>query len=149
MQIILTKDVADLGGAGQTVNVKPGYGANFLIPRGLAVLATVRNQREMAHQRRKIEATVVREKQKAAELSKKISGISVTLTRIVAADEKDKIFGSVTAQDIADALRHEGFVLDKRQIVLETPLKSLGVYEVAIKLHRDVTSSVKVWVVAD
>ena len=149
MQVILTKDVADLGGAGQTVNVKPGYGANFLIPRGLAVLATVRNQRQMSHERRRIEASVVREKQKAAELAKKISGISVTLTRIVAADEKDKIFGSVTAQDIADALRNEGYALDKRQIVLDQAFKSLGVYEVQVKLHRDVSATVKVWVVAD
>lgn len=149
MQVILTKDLGDLGQAGETVTVRPGYGANFLIPRGLAVLATVNNQRQVAHERRKIEAAVVREKAKAAEFAKKLSGISVTLTRIVAADEKDKIFGSVTAQDVADALRNEGHNIDKKMIVLDTPLKSLGVYEVAVKLHRDVSATVKVWVVAD
>ncbi len=149
MQVILTKDLGDLGHAGETVSVKPGYGANFLIPRGLAVLATVNNQRQVAHERRKIEAAVAREKTKAAEFAKKLSGISVTLTRIVAADEKDKIFGSVTAQDVADALRNEGHNIDKKMIVLDTPLKSLGVYEVAVKLHRDVSATVKVWVVAD
>jgi len=149
MQVILTKDIAELGHAGETVAVRPGYGANFLIPRGLAVLATVNSQRQVAHERRKIEAAVAREKTKAAEFAKKLSGLSVTLTRIVAADEKDKIFGSVTAQDVADALRNEGHSIDKKMIVLDTPLKSLGVYEVPVKLHRDVTATVKVWVVAD
>lgn len=149
MHVILTKDVADLGHAGETVKVRPGYGSNFLIPRGMAVLATAGNQRQMDHEKRRIEAAVAREKAKAQEFAKKLSGMSVTLTRIVAADEKDKIFGSVTAQDVADALRNEGYAIDKRQIVLETALKSLGVYEVPVKLHRDVTAIVKVWVVAD
>lgn len=149
MQVILTKEVPDLGHAGQLVNVRPGYGANFLIPRGFAVLATVRNQRQMAHERHRIEASVAREKARAAEVAKKVSGVSVTLTRLVATDEKDKIFGSVTAQDIADALRNEGFQIDRRMITLDTPLKSLGVYEIPVKLHRDVTANVKVWVVAD
>lgn len=149
MQVILTKDVSDLGHAGDTVTVRPGFGANFLIPRGLAVLATANNQRQVAHERRRIEAAVAREKAKAQEFAKKLSGMSVTLTRIVAADEKDKIFGSVTAQDVADALRNEGHAIDKRMVVLDTPLKSLGVYEVPVKLHRDVTAIVKVWVVAD
>jgi len=149
MQVILTKEVPDLGHAGQVVTVRPGYGANYLIPRGMAVLATVRNQRQMAHERHRIEATVAREKARAAELAKKVSGVSVTLTRLVATDEKDKIFGSVTAQDIADALKNEGYTIDRRAIHLDHPLKSLGVYEIPVKLHRDVTANVKVWVVAD
>jgi len=149
MQVILTKDVPELGNAGQTVQVKNGYGANYLIPRGFAVLATLRNQHEMEHQRRRIEAQIAKEKQKAQELAKKLGGVSVTLTRLVAADEKDKIFGSVTTQDIADALKNEGYAIDRRNIVLDNALKSLGVYEVPVKLHRDVTANVKVWVVAD
>ncbi len=149
MQVILTKEVPDLGHAGQLVTVRPGYGANYLIPRGLAVLATVRNQRQMAHERHRIEAAVAREKARAAELAKKVSGVSVTLTRLVATDEKDKIFGSVTAQDIADALKNEGYTIDRRAIHLDHPLKSLGVYEIPVRLHRDVTANVKVWVVAD
>lgn len=149
MQIILTKDVPDLGQAGQMVAVRNGYGANYLIPRGMAVLATIRNQREMDHHKRRIETQIAKEKQKAEQLAKKLGGVSVTLTRIVAADEKDKIFGSVTTQDIADALKNEGYAIDRRAIVLEHPLKSLGVYEVPVKLHRDVTAQVKVWVVAD
>lgn len=149
MQVILTKEVPYLGHAGETVTVRPGYGANFLIPRGLAVLATVRNQRQMAHERRRIEAQIVRERAAAQETAKKLNGVSVTLTRLVATDEKDKIFGSVTAQDVADALRNEGFVVDKRAVQLEAPLKALGVYEIPVKLHREVEAHVKVWVVAD
>jgi large subunit ribosomal protein L9 len=149
MHVILTKDVPDLGHAGETVKVRPGYGSNFLIPRGVAVLATPNNQRQMDHERRRIEAAVVREKAKAQEVAKKLSGLSVTLTRIVATDEKDKIFGSVTTQDVADALRNEGYAIDKRAVELEHPLKSLGVYEVPVRLHRDVVANVKVWVVAD
>jgi large subunit ribosomal protein L9 len=149
MQVILTKEVPYLGHAGETVTVRPGYGANFLIPRGLAVLATVRNQRQMAHERRRIEAQIVRERAAAQETAKKLNGVSVTLTRLVATDEKDKIFGSVTAQDVADALRNEGFVVDKRAVHLEAPLKALGVYEIPVKLHREVEAHVKVWVVAD
>lgn len=149
MLVILTKDIADLGQAGEAITVKAGYGANYLIPRGLAVLATAGNQRQVAHERRRIEAAIVRERAKAQELAKKLSGVSVTLTRIVAADEKDKIHGSVTAQDIAEALVGEGYKLDKRAIILEAPLKALGVYEIAVKLHREVEATVKVWVVAD
>lgn len=149
MQVILTKEVHDLGQAGETVKVRPGFGANFLIPRGLAVLATGRNQRQIAHEQRRIEAQVVRERAAAQEIAKKLGGVSVTLTRLVATDEKDKIFGSVTAGDIADALRNEGYAVDKRAVHLEAPIKALGVYEVPVKLHREVEARVKVWVVAD
>jgi large subunit ribosomal protein L9 len=149
MQVILTKEVHDLGQAGETVKVRPGFGANFLIPRGLAVLATGRNQRQIAHEQRRIEAQVVRERAAAQEIAKKLGGVSVTLTRLVATDEKDKIFGSVTAGDIADALRNEGYTVDKRAVQLEAPIKALGVYEVSVKLHREVEARVKVWVVAD
>ena len=149
MDVILTKEVPDLGHAGQVVKVRPGYGSNYLIPRGLAVLATKGNQAQVAHERHRIEAAVAREKSRAEQVAKKLSGMSVTLTRIVATDEKDKIFGSVTAQDIADALKHEGYAIDKRMITLDNPLKSLGVYEVPVRLHRDVAANVKGWVVAD
>lgn len=149
MEIILTTEVPDLGSAGEVVTVRPGYGANYLIPRGMAVLATTRNKRKMAHDRHRIEAAVAREKAEAQEIAHKVSGMSVTLTRLVATDEKDKIFGSVTSQDIAEALKAEGFDVDKRMITLEAPLKSLGVYEIPVKLHRDVSTAVKVWVVAD
>jgi len=149
MQVILTKEVDDLGQAGETVKVRPGFGANFLIPRGLAVLATGRNARQIQHEQRRIEALVVRARAAAQDVAKKLNGVSITLTRLVATDEKDKIFGSVTAQDIADALKNEGYSVDKRAVQLEAPLKALGVYDVPVKLHREVEARVKVWVVAD
>ncbi|MFT7583065.1 MAG: large subunit ribosomal protein L9 [Myxococcota bacterium] len=147
MQIILTRDMPTLGHAGELVEVKSGYGGNFLIPQGMAVLATTRNKAQMAHERRRIEALVARERSKAADMAKRLSGVSVTLTRLVGED--DKIFGSVTTGDIANALADEGIRVDRRQIILETALKSLGVYEVGVRLHREVDAQIKVWVVAD
>lgn len=147
MQVILTQDVRDLGHAGQMVVVKRGYGANFLIPQGIAVLATSRNRSRMEHEQRRIEAQIARERSKAQDLAKRLTGMSVTLTRLVGED--DKIFGSVTTKDITDALNDEGVKIDRRQVELEAPLRSLGVYEVPVRLHREVTAIIKVWVVAD
>jgi large subunit ribosomal protein L9 len=147
MQVILKQDVPDLGEAGTLLEVKSGFGANYLIPQGLAVLATRRNKSQLDHERRSIEAAVVRHKRTASDLATRLSGLSVTLTRLVGED--DKIFGSVTSKDIADALADDGVVIDRRHILLDGPLKALGVYEVDIKLHRDVKAQIKVWVVAD
>lgn len=147
MQVILTTDVVDLGTAGDIVEVRPGYGANYLIPQGMAVLATTRSRRRMEHQRRQIEAKIARERAKAKDLAGRLDGLSVTLTRLVG--EGDKIFGSVTTRDIAEALDAEGIDVDSRQVDLSSPLKALGVYEVGVRLHRDVTAQIKVWVVAD
>lgn len=147
MQVILTQDVHEVGHAGQLVAVKNGFGANHLIPKGLAVLATPRNRSRMEHEQRRIEALIARERASAQEMAKKLSGLSVTLTRLVGDD--DKIFGSVTNKDVADALADEGVKIDRRQILLDAPLKSLGVYEVEVRLHREVNAQIKVWVVAD
>lgn len=147
MQVILTQDIRELGQAGEMVAVKRGFGSNFLIPQGMAVLATPRNRSRMEHEQRKIEAQIARERSKAEELGKRLAGLSVTLTRLVGED--DKIFGSVTNKDITDALADEGVKIDRRQVELEAPLKSLGVYEVPVRLHREVTAVIKVWVVAD
>lgn len=147
MQLVLTQDVPDLGHAGDVVQVKDGYGANFLIPQGMAVLATARNKARVEHERKTVEARVARQRKGASDLAKRLHGMSVTLTRLVGED--DKIFGSVTSKDIADALENEGVPIDRRQIQLDQPLKALGVYEVDIKLHRDVSAQIKVWVVAD
>ncbi len=147
MQLILRRDVPDLGAAGEVVDVKPGYGANYLIPQGFAALATDGNKSKIEHERRRIEASIARERRTAEESAGRLSGMSVTLTRLVGDD--DKIFGSVTTKDISEALANEGLDIDRRAIVLDTPLKALGVYEVDIKLHRDVKAQIKVWVVAD
>ena len=147
MQIILTTDVPSLGDAGDVVEVKPGYGANFLIPKGMAIPATSANKNQIEHQRRAIAAKVARDRKDAESLSASLSQVSVTLTRLVGDD--DKLFGSVTTKDIASALQDQGHDVDRRKIVLETPIKALGVYDVPVKVHRDVIAQIKVWVVAD
>ena len=147
MQIILTTDVASLGDAGDLVEVKAGYGANYLIPQGLALPATSSNKNQIEHQRRAISVRLARDRQDAEGLAAKLSHLSVTLTRLVGDD--DKLFGSVTDKDIADALRDQGHQVDRRTIILENPIKALGVYDVPVKVHRDVIAQIKVWVVAD
>ena len=147
MQIILTTDIPSLGDAGDLVEVKPGYGANDLIPQGLALPATSSNKNQIEHQRRAISARIARDRKDAESMSEKLSQVSVTITRLVGDD--DKLFGSVSTKDIADALRDQGFDVDRRKIVLETPIKALGVYDVPVKVHRDVIAQIKLWVVAD
>ena len=147
MQIILTTDIPSLGDAGDLVEVKPGYGANYLIPQGLALPATSSNKNQIEHQRRAISARIARDRKDAESISEKLSQVSVTITRLVGDD--DKLFGSVRTKDIADALRDQGFEVDRRKIVLETPIKALGVYDVPVKVHRDVIAQIKLWVVAD
>ena len=147
MQLILTTDVPHLGAAGEIVNVKPGYGANYLLPKGMALLATGRNKRRVEHQQAMIEAKLQRERTVAEEVGTSLEGFDVTLTRVEG--EAGKIFGSVTARNIAEALEKEGYRLESRQIILEAPLKTLGVFEVPVRLHRDVTAQIRVWVVAD
>lgn len=147
MQIILTTDVPSLGDAGDLVEVKAGYGANYLIPQGLALPATSSNKNQIEHQRRAISARLTRDRNDAEGLAAKLSHVSVTITRLVGDD--DKLFGSVTNKDIAEALREQGHEVDRRKIVLENPIKALGVYDVPVKVHRDVIAQIKVWVVAD
>lgn len=147
MELILKRDVPDLGQAGELVNVKAGFGSNYLIPQGLAVRANARNKAGIEHERRAIEARIARERRTAEEAAAKLDELSITITKLVG--EEDKIFGSVTTKDIAEALDAEGIEVDRRSILLEGPIKALGVYDVAIKLHRDVTVLIKVWVVAD
>ncbi len=147
MQIILTTDVPSLGEAGDLVEVKAGYGANYLIPQGLALPATSSNKNQIEHQRRAISARIARDRKDAESLSEKLSQVSVTITRLVGDD--DKLFGSVSNKDISDALRDQGYDVDRRKIVLEAPIKALGVYDVPVKVHRDVIAQIKLWVVAD
>jgi len=147
MQIILTTDVPSLGDAGDLVEVKAGYGANYLIPQGLALPATSSNKNQIEHQRRAISARIARDRQDAEGLAAKLSHLSVTITRLVGDD--DKLFGSVSNKDIAEALRDQGHEVDRRKIILDAPIKALGVYDVPVKVHRDVIAQIKVWVVAD
>lgn len=145
MQIILTQDVANLGKAGDLVTVRPGYGRNYLVPRGLAVSATVHNKNQLEHERRAIEKRVVKERAAALEIATRLNGMTLQFERRVGDDEK--LFGSVSNRDIADQLKRAGIDLDHRVIALDQPIKALGKYEVSVKLSAGVNASLKFWVV--
>ena len=145
MQVILQVDVPPLGKAGDVVNVKEGYGRNFLLPQKKAVLADPKNLKMLEHQKKVVLAKQMKLKKSAEDLSEKISNMQVTIARETA--EEDKLFGSVTTKDIADALRKEGITVDRHSIVLDHPIKSIGVFDVPIRLHTEVTGTIKVWVV--
>ncbi len=146
-KIVLIKSVDRLGKAGEMVTVKDGYARNYLLPQGLALPATTGGVARF-EQEKKLEAQrEVRRVRNAEELSSRLALVS--LTTAVQAGEDDRLFGSVTAQDVAELLAKEGHEIDKRKILMEEPIKSLGVYTIPIKLHRDVTAEVKVWVVRE
>jgi large subunit ribosomal protein L9 len=146
LEVILRTDIENLGRAGEIVAVKPGYARNFLIPQGLALQATPGNRKRFAEEREQVTHAQVREREHADELALELEGRSLTFT--VRAGEDGKLFGSVTSPDIAEALAAEGTRIDRHDIVLEEPIKELGVYRVPIRLHADVLPEVRVWVVA-
>ncbi len=145
MQIILTQDVANLGKAGELVSVRPGYGRNYLVPRGFAVSATVRNKTRLDHEKTLIERKVAKERASATELATRINGMTLQFERIVGEDEK--LFGSVSNRDIADQLKRAGIEIDHRTIALDQTVKALGKYEVPVKLAAGVIANLKFWVV--
>jgi large subunit ribosomal protein L9 len=146
MQVILTEDVQNLGRSGEVVNVKPGYGRNYLIPRGLAVLATTKNISRIEHEKRVIEKRQIALRKDAEAVKSRIEQLSINIARAVGAG--DKLYGSVGARDIAEAAAAQGVTLDHRKIALAEPIRALGMFEVEIKLARDVAAKLKVWVVA-
>jgi large subunit ribosomal protein L9 len=145
MEVILNQDVDKLGKAGTILKVKDGFARNFLIPNNFAVLLTPENLKklEQAKQGKLLQLQEV--KKKYEELKEKLAGISLTIP--VLTGEEDKFFGSVTRQDIASALAEEGFEIDKDAIILDEPIKSLGIYELPIKLHPEILAKIKIWVV--
>lgn len=145
MKVILRQDYEKLGKAGDIVQVKDGFARNFLIPREIAYEATPGNIRRFEEEKKRMMLQFEREKKKAEQLAKELEKTSCTIS--MAVGEEDRLFGSVTSQDIADALKEKGIEIDRRKIVLEEPIKSLGIYSVPIRLHPEVTASVKVWVV--
>lgn len=147
MKIILKQDFDKLGKAGEIVEVKPGYANNFLVPRGIAVAASHSNLKAYEEQK-KVEAVRINQARKSAEeLAKQLEKVSCTAS--VSVGEEDKVFGSVTSQTIADLLKEKDFDIDKRKILLDEPIKALGIYDVPIKLHPEVEAKVKVWVVKE
>jgi large subunit ribosomal protein L9 len=145
MQIILTQDVDNLGKAGELVSVRPGYGRNYLVPRGLAVSATTRNKARLEHDKAVIERKVAKERASATEIATKINGMTLQFERMVGEDEK--LFGSVTNRDITEQLKKANVEIDHRWVELDQPVKALGKYEVVVRLAAGVTASLKFWVV--
>jgi large subunit ribosomal protein L9 len=147
MKLILREDVENLGKGGELVEVKPGYGRNYLLPRGLAVVANPKNVRELDHQKAVAQAKAAKLRASAEAVAKRLADTAVTLRRKVG--EQDKLYGSVTALDIAEALAARGLQIDRRSIDLAEPLKSLGDFEVPVKLHSDVVGKAKVKIEAE
>ena len=142
MEVILLQDVDKLGNRGQIVNVASGYGRNFLLPRKIAVAATIQNRKWAEQQRVKFLKQTATEKAEAHELAALVEQVSLSFTR--KSGEHGQLFGSVTALDLAEALTTKGFRIDKRKIQLDPPIKLLGEYNVPVKLHREVTAHFKV-----
>ena len=147
MEVVLKKDHDKLGKAMDVVNVKDGYARNFLIPQGIAVVATEGNRKAVAESKRLTEKREEKKQKEARVLAKQIEKIPCTIK--VKVGEDDKLFGSVTTQEIADFLAKEGFAIDKKDLELEEPIKQLGVYSVNITLYKDVVAKLKVWVVKE
>jgi len=145
MQVILTQDVENLGKAGELVSVRPGYGRNYLVPRGLAVSATVRNKNRLDHDKAVIERKVAKERASATELGTRIGAMTLQFERMVGEDEK--LFGSVTNRDITEQLKKAGIDIDHRWVQMDAPIKALGKYEVPVRLAAGVIATLKFWVV--
>ena len=142
MEVILKKSVEGLGVPGDVLKVADGYARNYLLPMQLAVHATERNRRFLEHQKRVIDHQESKDKQQAQEIASQITGVTCTLKR--RAGENDRLFGSVTSMDVAEALRAEGFELERRFLDLAEPIRELGVFMVPVKLHTDVVVELRV-----
>ncbi len=147
MQVILRQNIEKLGNRGDIVNVADGYARNYLLPRRLAVPATEANKKIVEQERQAHLRREVRERSEAEELARLLAGVTVTIPQ--KAGEHDQLFGSVTAKDIADALQKQNYVVDRRKIQLEEPIKQLGEYKVPVRLHKDVTAEILVQVVKE
>ena len=147
MKVILRKEMEKLGPVGTVIEVKDGYARNYLIPKGIAYPASDGSMRALAEEKKQADQRLVKEQRAGEKLAGELEKVSITLQMKVG--EEDKLFGSVTGQMIADALKEKGFEIDKRHIDLEEPIKALGIYTVDIKLPHSVTGKVKVWVVRE
>jgi len=147
MKVILRQNYEALGQIGDVVEVKDGYARNFLIPRKIAYLALKGNIRALEEEKKSVAKKIQQELHAAETLATELEKVSVTIP--VQVGEEDKIFGSVTTQMIADALKEKSYDIDKRKIEIEEPIKSLGIYGISIKLHPNVNAKIKVWVVRE
>jgi large subunit ribosomal protein L9 len=145
MEIILRQAVENLGKPGDVVKVKSGYARNYLLPHGLAFEATPGNLKRIQQERDRLEAAENERRSAAQSIAEKLEQVSLTFSARVG--DEGKLFGSVTAADVAQQLEAQGFHIEKRQIDLHEPIKALGVYRVPIRLHADVKPEVRVWVI--
>ena len=147
MKVILRKNFEQLGQIGEVVEVKNGYARNYLIPRQIAYIATAGAVRALEEEKKQVVKKEAKELDEAQKLSAELENVSVTIP--VKVGEEDKIFGSVTTQMIADALKEKNYDIDKRKIEIPEPIKASGIYSINIKLHHKVTCVVKTWVVRE
>ncbi|MDO8461419.1 MAG: 50S ribosomal protein L9 [Deltaproteobacteria bacterium] len=145
MEVILKEDIPNLGKAGDVIKVREGFGRNYLLPQKKAFIADKANQQLWDQQKKKVEAKRAKEKEEAGRLAEKLATLICTITK--QAGEEDKLFGSVTTMDIAQALAKEGLAVDKKLIHLDEPIKQVGSYVVQVKLHTEVVAKVTVKVV--
>ncbi len=147
IKVVLSEDVDSLGSSGDVVRVRPGYARNFLIPRGLAVPATSSNLARVDDLKRAAAARAEKERAAAEEIAKKVGGVSVKIARAVG--EENKMYGSVTTRDIEEAFAKVGVEIERKKLALPEPIKTLGLHEVALKLHPKVSVQLKVEVVKE
>lgn len=147
MKVILKEDVKNLGVAGSIVNVADGFARNYLIPRNLAMEANTRNLKVLEQERKKIEEAARKAKESAKEIANRLSSITVQIQ--AKAGEEGKLFGSITNADISEALKKEGFDVERKKIILEEPIKRIGSYTVNVKVHQDIIVPVNINVVSE
>jgi large subunit ribosomal protein L9 len=146
VQVILREDVTHVGHMGDLVSVKPGFARNFLLPRGLAVAASEKQQNRVAHEKRILEGRIAKLRAAAEGQKKLLDAVELTIEK--AAGETEKLFGSVTSMEIEALLKNKGFELTKKQLHVAETIKSVGTFDVQVKLHKDVTATVKLHVKA-
>ena len=145
MEVILNKDVEKIGKAGSVVKVKEGFARNFLFPHNLAKIATPGSLKQLDREKQLKSAQYAKSKEESEDFKKRISALSLTISALTQGEEK--LYGSISSHDIAAALKDEGLLIDKNAIELAEPIKSLGIYEVPVKLHPEVIATLKLWVV--
>lgn len=147
MKIILKEDIHGLGRAGQIINVKDGYARNYLLPRGLAIVADEKNLKLLEYQKRKFEEEARKKRQDAESIAQRLGELQLIIK--AKAGEDMKLFGSITPATVAEVLKNEGFSIDKKQINIPEPIKRAGEYEINVKLHSNITAKLKINVVAE
>jgi large subunit ribosomal protein L9 len=146
MLVLLQANLSNLGHIGDLVKVRPGYARNYLFPRSLAVLADERNKKQLEHRRREADAKKQKSLAQAQDLAATLNALSLTIQKPVG--QEDKIFGTVTTQELSDAFLAAGYTIDRRMITILDDIKLVGVYKASVKLHPEVSAQFNIWVVA-